>query len=68
MAGTTIDLDTVTNGVLSATPLQTALTDQNGFYSFQNLGPLPEGTSYAVVEEPVAGRCRRPRLRVRPTR
>jgi RHS repeat-associated protein len=48
LAGQTIQLFTVSNGVVSETPIQTSTTDQTGSYSFQNLPPLPSGESYAV--------------------
>ncbi|MGE3808007.1 MAG: SdrD B-like domain-containing protein, partial [Gemmataceae bacterium] len=50
LPGWTIQLYTTTGGQLSASPLQTITTDAHGDYSFDDLGPLPAGTSYVVVE------------------
>ena len=38
------------DGDLSDAPLQATLTDVNGEYQFTDLGPLPAGSSYVVVE------------------
>jgi RHS repeat-associated protein len=50
IANTTVQLYTVTNGQVSASPLQTTATDANGNYSFTNLGPLAAGVSYVVAQ------------------
>jgi RHS repeat-associated protein len=50
LSGFTMQLYTVTNGQLSASPLQTTTTDSKGYYSFNGLPALPTGTQYAVFE------------------
>ena len=50
LVGWTIQLDTMANGQLSSTPLETTTTNANGQYQFTNLGPLPAGTSHVVAE------------------
>jgi RHS repeat-associated protein len=52
---TMVQLYTVTNGHVSANPLQTTTTDANGNYSFTNLGPLAQGESYVVAQVMPAG-------------
>lgn len=50
LSGWTLELYALTDGQLSATPIQTTLTDAHGEYRFENLGPLPAGSSYVVAE------------------
>ena len=55
LVGWTIQLYTMTDGELSASPLQTTTTDANGAYQFTNLGPLPADSFYVVAESQPSG-------------
>jgi hypothetical protein len=50
LSGWTVQLYTLTSGVLSSTPLETTTSDTAGGYSFSNLPSLASGTSYVVAE------------------